>query len=56
MTTTLVVSGHPCELCVRLSSEHVLVHSIILIHPYKKVEYAVFCLIDEGENFQDSMN
>ena len=48
---------HPwSRLCVRLSSEHVLVHSIILIHPYKKVEYAVFCLIDEGENFQDSMN
>lgn len=44
------------RLCVRLSSEHVLVHSIILIHPHKEVEYVVFCLMDEGENIQDSMN
>lgn len=48
--------NHPwLRLCVRFSSEHVLVHSIILIQPHKEVEYVVFCLIDEGENFQDSV-
>ena len=44
------------KICVQLSSEHILGHSIIFIHPHKEVEYVVVCLINEEETVQCSMN